>query len=149
MPNTTAPNAKWLQSAVLAHLSPEKKERATRQWAGSLLKGPAWWTQQKGSRPKSQSKPPLSGWAPWGLSRVRTELGGGQGFTVPYWPAYRQFLWPHTWGEIQCAHPDFPACQAERWREKGVGLILKAEWGYVTEAGTSEVTVCKRYSFAI
>ena len=58
MPNTTAHNAKWLWSAVLAHLPPEKKESATRQCAGSLLKGPAWWTQQKGSGPKSQSKPP-------------------------------------------------------------------------------------------
>lgn len=54
MPNTRAPNAKWLQSAVLAHSPPEKREKGHGAVDGAACsKGPEPdELSRKGSGPK-------------------------------------------------------------------------------------------------
>lgn len=112
MPNTTAPNAKWLWSAVLAHLLPEKKERATRQWPRLSAQRTSLMNSAQRGLTKKAGLSHLSrggrcgAWAGSGL------LGGLQGFTTSYSPAYRQFLWAHMWGQIECAHPDLLSKQS-------------------------------------
>lgn len=86
---------------------------------------------QRGLTKKSCSKPPFWWWTLWSLSWVRTELGGGQGFTISYPPVYSQFLWAHwthtsgSTGQTEHLHIfDFKVC-SDTWMDANL------ESGYV------------------
>lgn len=141
MPNTTAPNAKWLRSAVLAHLSPEKKERATRPCGLT----PCSQNQpDELSRKAAALKASLSHLCQCGHCGAGAGLGAGQGFTVLHSAPYRQFLWAHTWGDTECAHPEL-FCMPGR---ELLWLVLKVvgkrgEWGKAMGVGKSKNDLVK------